>query len=258
MGPQRLKLADVLAFLAGETVGYKHWWADPTSVHIGDGLTWTWRARKPRGIYYDRTRTIPLIRSDKDETWEAMVIREFIPRSWDFDPSRRFVSSEYPGTNARPDTIAEMASFLSFGAPTIERVEELTREASRRLEPWGIPPLKEILWQGVKWSEDTDPFTMARWSFLSHLQGHPNAWGHFVLPEKPKKRHGMVFKVMEGTGLVEAEIGSTIWDQILRSTDRDPSTPNVFDPILAIYKAGFGFYRLTGGRATIFYTLLGP
>lgn len=142
MGPQRLKLADVLAFLAGETVGYKHWWADPTSIHIGEDLTWTWRARKPRGIYYDRTRTIPLIRSDKDETWEAMVTNGFIPRDWEFDPRRRFVSSEYPGTNARPDTLAELASFLSFGCSTIERVEELTREASRRLEPWGYPPSK--------------------------------------------------------------------------------------------------------------------
>lgn len=264
MGPQRLKLADVLAFLAGETVGYKHWWADPTSIRIGDDLTWTWRARKPRGVYYDRTRTFPLTYTDKDEAWEAMMTRGLIPREWEFNPSRRFVSTEYPGTYHRPDTLAELASFLSFGSPTIERVEELTMEASRRLESWGQPPLKEILWQGVRWSGSESTLSMAgSWCFFDHLGVSNSIWSPFLAQvidfnQSNRLPRGKVTKDMRWTGMGESMLGSTIWDQILRSVDRDPATPNVFDPILAIYNAGFGFYRLSDGKATILYTLLGP
>lgn len=87
--------------------------------------------------------------------WESLHARGVVPDAWLARADRRYWNPDSVGVStdltALPPSFGAVRTFGSDIAGQSE-VEDLVREAARRLAPWGAPPLQRIVWMTI------DPF----------------------------------------------------------------------------------------------------
>ena len=136
-------LANVLGLLTRTAPAYKHRFASLSSVgfstngDLGEGrfVFWTYRQRKARARYRDRTVFAPVVFDSPAAAHEAAIVRGFLPEP---SPVREDVSRSFEA----------FVSYGSLGVEEILRAESRYREALVR---FGFPSerVERVLWSGI-------------------------------------------------------------------------------------------------------------